>query len=179
MSDKDLVRQVIENGQTKGFEAIVKRYSGLLYSKALGVLHQGDLAADVVQQTFIKAYANLDTWRGNELGPWLNTIAMHLSLNMLEKERRRRVASIETQPGAMRATAEEYSPERERMLQRMEKAISQLSDDDQRLIRMHYYDHLKTDEIADKMRLTQSNVLVRLHRVRERLRKQLNDERNG
>ena len=75
MNDKELVREVLDSGRTKSFAIVVKRYSGMLYSKSLGVVHSKELAAEVVQQTFIKAYANLDSWRGEQLGPWLTMIA--------------------------------------------------------------------------------------------------------
>ena len=178
MSDKELVREVLDSGRTKSFATIVKKYSGMLYSKSLGVVHSKELAAEVVQQTFIKAYANLDSWRGEQLGPWLTMIAMHTALNLLDKERRRRTLSIDDQPRATERTTEDYSPEHEQMLQQMESAISRLPEADQTLIRLHYYEHKKTDEIAKKMQLSQSNVLVKLHRIRERLRKEMNHGRN-
>ncbi len=178
MNDKELVREVLDSGRTKSFAIVVKRYSGMLYSKSLGVVHSKELAAEVVQQTFIKAYANLDSWRGDQLGPWLSMIAMHTALNLLDKERRRRTLSIDDQPCATETTTEDYSPEHEQRLQQMESAIGRLPETDQMLIRLHYYEHKKTDEIANKMKLTQSNVLVKLHRIRERLRKEMNHGRN-
>ena len=69
--------------------------------------------------------------------------------------------------------ATDYDAEREALLQQMEQAIAQLPDQDQLIIRLHYYKQMKTDEIAHQTGLSQSNVLVRLHRIRDRLRKAL------
>ena len=55
----------------------------------------------------------------------------------------------------------------------MEQAIGELPEQDRTIIQMHYYEHCKTDDIARATGLSQSNVLVRLHRIRERLRKAL------
>ena len=71
----------------------MQRYGGMIFSKAIGIVRSDELAAEVVQQTFIRAYDRLDTWSGRQLGPWLVTIAMHTALNLLDKERRRRTVS--------------------------------------------------------------------------------------
>ena len=73
---------------------------------------------------------------------------------------------------------ETYSQEREEQLQRMERAISQLPPQDQKIIRLYYYNKVKTEDIAKALHLSQSNILVRLHRIRERLKKQLQNEKD-
>ena len=60
----------------------------------------------------------------------------------------------------------------------MKKAIDQLPEQDRQIIAMHYFDGLKTDGIAAQLGLSQSNVLVKLHRIREKLRKELQNEDN-
>lgn len=64
-------------------------------------------------------------------------------------------------------------PEHERRLQRMEQAVSQLGEPDRSIVQLHYYRHQTTAEIAARLSLTQANVLVRLNRIRQRLKKQL------
>ena len=63
-------------------------------------------------------------------------------------------------------------------LQQMEAAIAQLPEQDQQLLRLHYYEQRHTADIARQTGLSQSNVLVRLHRIRERLKKAMTYERN-
>lgn len=179
MEDRKLVEQILLHGDTKSFADIVSRYSGMIFSKALGIVKREEMAKEVTQQTFIKAYGRLDSWRGQALGPWLTTIAMFTALDMTEKEKRRRTKPIElTKESEINKSADyagnrQYSEEHEQQLQRMEHAISQLPPTDRQLIEMHYYLKLKTEEIADKLNISQSNVLVKLYRIRERLRKQL------
>lgn len=167
MTDRELVNRVLNDRHQQSFAEIVSRYSGMVFSKALSVVHREELAKEVAQQTFIRAYERLAYWRKDSLGPWLAAIAMHLALNELERERRH------AQP--VPAT-DDYDPDREALLQRMEQAIGQLPEQDQTIIRLHYYQQQKTDEIAQQTGLSQSNVLVRLHRIRERLRRSLGAE---
>ena len=167
MTDRELVNRVLRDGHQQSFAEIVSRYSGMVFSKALSVVHREELAKEVAQQTFIRAYERLAYWRKDSLGPWLAAIAMHLALNELERERRHAHPVPAT---------DDYDPDREALLQRMEQAIGQLPEQDQTIIRLHYYQQQKTDEIAQQTGLSQSNVLVRLHRIRDRLRRSLGAE---
>ena len=178
MTDRELTQQFI-SGRHSAFSEIVHRYSGMVFSKALGVMHSEEGAAEVTQQTFVKAYKSIDAWRGTELGPWLAAIAVHTALKLLDKERRRRTTSFDDLPKSVAGnltTEPTYSEEHEADLQQMEAAIAALSEQDQQLLRLHYYEKLKTADIARKAGLSQSNVLVKLHRIRERLKNALTHE---
>ena len=181
MTDRELTYQVTQRGNQKAFAEIVHRYSGMVFSKALGVIHTEEGAAEVTQQTFVRAYENLDAWRGSELGPWLTAIAAHTALKFLDKERRRRTSSLDDLPGRVLGgipAESSYSEEHEARLQQMESAIAALPESDQLLLRLHYYDGCNTADIARHTGLSQSNVLVKLHRIRERLKTLMNHEPN-
>ena len=167
MTDRELANKVLHEHNQQCFAEIVRRFSGMVFSKALGIVKREELAKEIAQQTFVRAYERLAYWRGDSLGPWLAAIAMHLALNELEHEKR----LVQSVP-----VADEYDPEREVLLQRMEQAIELLPEQDRQIIRLHYYEQKKTDEIARFTGLTQTNVLVRLHRIRERLRRTLGED---
>lgn len=178
MEDRELVNKVIHHGDTKSFATIVSRYSGMVFSKALRLTCREEMAAEIAQQTFIKAYENLACWRGETLAPWLTAIASHISLNIIDKEKRRRAEPIGKMNISDDADSTGYSDEHEEMLLRMENAIDKLPEADRRLIELHYYQHLSTKEIAKATGLSMANVLVKLHRIRERLKKQIEDGRD-
>ena len=167
MTDRELANKVLREHNQQCFAEIVRRYSGMVFSKALGIVNREELAKEKAQQTLVRTYERLAYWRGDSLGPWLAAIAMHLALNELEHEKR----LVQSVP-----VADEYDPEREVLLQRMEQAIELLPEQDRQIIRLHYYEQKKTDEIARFTGLTQTNVLVRLHRIRERLRRTLGED---
>ena len=171
MTDRELVNKVLGNGDQRCFAEIVKRYSGMVFSKTLSIVRREELAKEVTQQTFIRAYERLAYWRNDSLGPWLVTIAIHTALNELERERKTRGNNIPS------SSTSEYDADHEALLQRMEKAVDTLPEQDRQLIRLHYYQQVKTEEIARQTGLSQSNVLVRLHRVRDKLRKMMSSER--
>jgi len=173
MEDRELVHEVLQNGNKRDFAEIVSRYSGKVFSKAIGIVKNEELAKEVTQQTFIKAYSRLQYWRSDKLGPWLITIAMHTALSELEKAKK-----TTTLPEIDISTENDDFAEREALLQRMEQALSMLSEQDRIIIQLHYYKQMKTDKIAHSMGMSQANVLVRLHRIRERLRKEIQYGRN-
>ena len=187
MTDRELANKVLLDNDQRCFAEIVRRYSGIVFSKTLSVVRREELAKEVTQQTFIRAYERLAYWRNDTLGPWLVTIAMHTALNELERERRTRgslIPASEEERGktfashvSSYATAGDYDPDHEARLQSMEQAIAALPDQDREIIRLHYYQQFKTDEIARKTGLSQSNVLVRLHRIRDKLRHMLSSNK--
>ena len=124
-------------------------------------------------------------WRSTTLGPWLTTIAMHLALNELERERKSwisvRSSLVDSGKDSVSRTssipsANDYDADHEDRLQGMEKAIASLPENERNIIHLHYYKQVKTDEIARQTGLSQSNVLVRLHRIRDKLRKMMSSE---
>ncbi len=173
MTDRELANNVLNNNDQQSFAEIVKRYSGIVFSKTIAIVRREDLAKEVTQQTFIRAYERLAYWRNDSLGPWLTTIAMHLALNELERERRDRKGKAQSSS----SSTNDYDAEHEERLQRMEKAIDTLPEQDRQIIKLHYFQQVKTDEISRITGLSQSNVLVRLHRIRDKLRKMLTSER--
>ena len=175
MTDRELANKVIRDNDQRCFAEIVRRYSGIVFSKTLSVVRREEIAKEVTQQTFIRAYERLACWRNDSLGPWLTTIAMHTALDELERERRNRPTALSAMEKTVKdnASSQDYDAEHENRLQCMEKAIAALPEQDRQIIRLHYYQRVKTDEIARLTGLSQTNVLVRLHRIRDKLRKML------
>ena len=185
MTDRELANKVLRDNDHRCFAEIVKRYSGIVFSKTLSIVRREELAKELTQQTFIRAYERLAYWRNDSLGPWLTTIAIHLALNELEREKRMRVDAVLSSSGdsgkthatyASSVSYNDYDEGHEARLQCMEQAIASLPEQDREIIRLHYYQQVKTDEIARQTGLSQSNVLVRLHRIRDKLRKMLSPE---
>lgn len=174
MEDKELITR-IRHGDSRLFSVIVGRYSGEIFSKVLSLVRREDMAQEVAQEAFIRVYTRLDDWRGENLHSWIVTIAMHIALNALDKERRHRTEGLD---GMAAQREDSFSDEHEELLGKMEQAISELPPNDQTIIRLHYYEGKKTDDIAKVLNMTKSNVLVRLHRVREQLKKKINDGNN-
>ncbi len=168
-NDRLLVNSVLR-GEKERYSDIVRRYTSAVFAAAMSITRQRETALELTQQTFVRAYERLAFFRSDNLKGWLLTITYHLSINFLARENRHKSISVE---GAPEMVDSQYSPEHEERLQLMERAIDALPIDDRDIIRMYYYSRLSTKEIAEQTKMTQSNVLVRLHRIRDRLRREL------
>ncbi len=176
MTDQQIVERILKYHEHRLFGVVVGKYSGVVLSKALGITRDKELAAEVSQQTFIKAYTNLDSWGGGaSLAPWLTVIAAHIAINMLDKIKRRNDVPL---PDDI-PEEEDFSEEHEEKLAAMREAVKRLAPQDRQIILLHYYKNMKTDEIAKTLKLSPANVLVKLHRIREKLKQQLNTKENG
>ena len=87
-SDVELALQA-SAGNAIAFETIVRRHNRLLFRTARGVVADDAEAQDVVQETYLRAFANLRSYRGEaSLGTWLARIAINLALATLRKKGR-------------------------------------------------------------------------------------------
>lgn len=60
LTDRQIADKVVSRQNVDAYGELVKRYSARVFSKALGVVRSDDLAAEITQQTFIRAYTHLD-----------------------------------------------------------------------------------------------------------------------
>ena len=159
-TDMEIVRRV-QAGDAEAFGELVNRYSGRIYALALAMVRDAQRAEDVTQEAFIRAYEHLDGFRGaSAFGTWLYRIAYNRAAGEC---RRRAYDRIDAESCAV---AEESSAGRfdEETVVRMRRALERL------LVALFYEEERSLAEIAQIMNLTLSNVKVRLHRLRGRLR---------
>ena len=82
-ADRDLVVRA-RAGEEDAFAEIVRGYQRRVYGVAMRMTRRHEVADDIAQDTFIRAYRSLDRFElGRPLGPWLVKIAVNLSINYL------------------------------------------------------------------------------------------------
>lgn len=176
ITDIDLIRQVLHENNSRAFDTLMQRHSLQVYSAALRSMKDEENAAEVTQMAFIHAYKQLDSWQGGNFGSWVTVIANHIGLRLLEKDKRRQKVPLDENADL---PDDPYNKEREQCLQNLEQAISCLPEQDQRIIQWHYYEGLPLQTIADRLGQTENNIKVRLFRIRERLKKKIEHEKNN
>lgn len=172
-TDIELIREVLQDGNARAFETVMKRYTSSVYGAAMRLMKDEDDAQEVTQMAFIQAYRQLDSWRGENFGSWVTIIANHIALRMLEKEKRRQTEPLDenTDP-----PNEEYNEQRELQLQALENAITRLPEDERQIIQWHYYEGVSLQTIAQRVGQTENNIKVRIFRIREKLKKKIENE---
>ena len=164
------------------FRTIIKTYNQRLYRIARGILRNDAEAEDVVQEAYVRAFANLATFRGDSsLATWLSRIVINEALGRLRK-RRRTVAMPENPEAQIIRFPLNPSDDPERtMAQRqilalVERATDSLPDIYRMVFVARVIEGLSMEETADLLGVRPETVKTRLHRGRSLLRKALDDE---
>lgn len=175
-TDIELIREVLQNNDAQAFKTLMRRYTSSVYNAALRLMKDEEHAQEIVQMAFIQAYRQMNSWRGENFGAWVTTIANHLALRLLEKEKRRQTVSLDDNADR---PDEGYNKAREEQLQHLEEALSQLPEQDRQIVQWHYYEGIPLKIIAERLGQTENNIKVRLFRIRERLKKNLENENDN
>lgn len=177
-------------GDLDAYNILVDRYRDAVYSVALRYMRRIDLADDVTQDAFLRAYDALDTFRNEEgrgFKSWLLRIAANRALDVLRYEGRRPASSLDA---ALDNEDSSWEPEtrtdhpvdlaEQAALQRhLETALGALPEDQRLAVILFDIEGYSYEEIAEISGVAVGTVKSRLHRGRGRLREILNDDEAG
>ena len=137
--------------QRKAFEQVVNYYSEKMYWQIRKMVLSHDDANDLLQNTFIKAWMNIDLFRGEaKLSTWLYKIAVNESITFLNKQRSHNHISIDNEDVYLVAKLEtdEYFDGDAAQL-KLQKAILSLPEKQRLVFNMRYFDEKPYDEMAE------------------------------
>jgi RNA polymerase sigma-70 factor (ECF subfamily) len=153
-------------GDTSAFEPLVTRYQRVLYTVAFRLLGNAEDARDATQNTFVRAYARLDTFDpSRRFFSWIYRIAVNESLNLRRTQRPHDPLpeTLETSAGAMEQVAARELSER------VQAALMTLSSEQREVIVMRHFADLSYEEIAEMLEIPEKTVKSRLFLARQRL----------
>ena len=173
VSEKELVTSA-QNGDRNAFSELVRVHAQGVRNVIYRMCGDAQLAEDAAQETFIRAWQNLDSFRiGTPLRNWLYRIAVNAGMDMLRKEKRILPDDIEE----MHLSDERPSPEslasqneRTAMVQR---AILSLPDASRAVLVLREYEGLSYQEISSTLDIPVGTVMSRLNYARNLLKSKL------
>ena len=175
-TDEQIVARILA-GEAELFEIIVRRHSRKLYRIAIAVLHNDSDAEDVVQDAFCSAFQHLAQFAQRaSFTTWLTRIALYRALANLRSKRRE--VPLEDEEGQPLSLFVHRGPNPEQAVYAKERAmvlksvIKTLPASYRSVLLMRDFDEVDTATTARKLRLTPTNVKVRLHRARSLLRRE-------
>lgn len=133
------------------FGDIVHRYRERLYAIIMGFTNDHDETDDLLQETFIKAYQHLHTFRAeSSLYTWLCRIAINLSISYTRKRKLRQFFSVDTMEEILPSGIDgpDTTTEKDELRKHIKKAVDQLSEKQKKVFILRYYDELSHAEIA-------------------------------
>jgi len=172
--DAEKVSQCLD-GDREAFGDLVQKYERPLYALAYSYIGAVEDALDIVQETFLRAYASLRNLSDPcKFGPWTTRIAVRLCLDWIQRSQRQAESRRSAQahdmelPSAAPDPAQGLQSEEEK--ERLVAAIRFLPDHYRTAILMRYMQGLSYREIADVLDVPISTVEGRLFKAKKLLR---------
>ena len=151
-SDEELLSLLREPDTIReGFAKLVSEYSEQLYWQIRKMVLSHDDANDILQEVFIKAWSNIDNFRGEaKLSTWLYRIAINESITFINKMRAQNNISIDEDDSFLinQLEGDQYfdGDETQKLLQ---KAILTLPEKQRLVFQMKYFDEMKYEEMSE------------------------------
>lgn len=169
------IREVLA-GHSEGFRPLVEAYRAQIIRVVMKMTGRPDIAEEISQEAFVKAYTKLHTFRGeSRFSTWVTQIAIHLCHDLHRQERHWAPAPNENLHADFRAGTDEQiaSAERDRAITR---AMSHLPPKYREVMVLRYSEGYSLEETARILGKGLSAVKMTAHRGLEMLRQELAQE---
>jgi RNA polymerase sigma-70 factor (ECF subfamily) len=145
------------------FEEIYEVYWQRIFRLCMGYVNDTELAQDLAQETFIIVWQQLSKFRNESgIGTWIFRIASNNCLRQIEKEKK--FAKTDLPVNLEEKKQESLEPQ----ILLLYQFISELPETDRIIISLEL-EEVKQAEIAHIVGLSESNIRVKIHRIKEKL----------
>ena len=189
LTDEDLVQRAGQGSET-AFDALVDRYTPLVFRIAFGITGTREEAEDVVQETFLSVFKNLHSFTPSRAAfkTWILTIARNNSINKFKYLKRRAAklfsefsgeepeSALSDHPGSFGQADAESLLASKQEFQQVEKAFRKLPERQRTALMLKAWEGLSYAEISDVMNTSASAVESLIFRARKQLMGLLEDQ---
>ncbi len=176
ISDQIYIDKVLQ-GDINAFTYLIDKYKNMAYTIAIKIVKNAEDAEEVAQDSFLKAYQKLETFKGNsKFSTWLYTIIYR---NSISKTRKKKIITTDIDSFVIDNHTTDFDfPQIEAIKNGEQKkyiaaAIDNLSETDALLITLFYLNESSVEEIEKITGLTKTNVKVKIFRARKKLYNEL------
>ncbi len=170
LTDEEIVRSV-QQGTTEAFGELVKRYEGKMLRYAQRFFQNSEDGKDRVQDVFIKAYVNINSFNVSlRFSPWLYRIAHNEFINALKKKKRDPLLFFDFDifiPHVISEKGADTDLNEKDLKEFIQNHLSELSYKYREPLILYYFEGMDYKTIADILHLPISTVGVRLQRARK------------
>ncbi len=159
-TDADLVDRS-RRGDIDAFAELVRRHQDRVYHLACRMTQSPADAADLTQETFLRAHRKLHRYReGHSVGNWLLAMCANLTKNMFRTRTRQRQADAGHAEMRVLQAPDRGHPDRPAL----EHALARLDPKERAAVTLHYMEGLSLPEVAEVLRIGLSATKMRVHR---------------
>ena len=179
--------QRAKSGDLSAFDSLIIRYRQRLYSVIFNMTMNAEDAADLTQESFVKAFRSLAKFREkSSFYTWLYRIGVNLTLTHLKKRKIRQFFSFDqaSEDGGISKDLEAFSSTSKTSVkkalnnelhEKLNEALSRLSDKHRTIVVLFEIDGLGHKEIASIMKCTEGTVRSRLFYAKQQLQSYLSE----
>ena len=175
MEEKVLVQRSKE-GDQEAFSVLVNKYKTKVFRLAFSLTRDRDIADDLAQEAFIRAYLSLPKFQQkSEFGTWLYRITVNHTMDYLRKKTRRKEVPFDDFP--ISQEEETLTPEKDKEEEQkrtiLYRSLEKLPEKYRLILTLRDRQGFSYKEIAKILKISPGTVDSRLHRAREMLRKKI------
>lgn len=168
--DEEKLIDEVKGGNANAFRTLVDTYKDLVFSICVQLVKDKMMAEELAQDSFLKAYRNISSYRGeSKFSTWLYRISYNTCLSKLRKNKITIVDIPEFNYGVSENYGETNLINEDRNLQ-IKSVLSQLKQEERLYVQLFYLQEQSIKEIAEVCGASESNVKVKLHRSKKKLR---------
>lgn len=177
MDEKEWLYRAAQ-GDEQAFEHLVKLYEKQIYAFAFARLRHREEARDAVQDVFIKVFRYLRRYDSKRsFFSWIYAIALNVIRDHYRRGKNRREKESDGEWIEDIALIPEHETDRDDKIL-LFQAIDSLEESDRDLILLRYIEGLPVNQMAEITGLSESNTKVRLHRIREKMKRFIQGDRD-
>ena len=171
----DEERQLIiqaQQGDMPAFRLLVESYMKQAYNIAYGVTNDHDEAEDVAQESFVRIYRSMKSFRGDaQFSTWLYRIVMNTSLNHVSRRKRRTEREVRVPEQAMMAVGADMPSHHLPDIQsHLERALHELPTLQRVVVILRHLNGLSTKQVSGILKCSEGTVKTHLHRGLKKMR---------
>ncbi len=155
------------------FKQVVEQNKGRILRICKSYAPSEEDCKDMYQEVLINIWKSLETFKGNsEIGTWIYRIAVNTSLTFAGKQYKRMKLNVDIETSNLKSLLDDERDEaliKENRFQELQVHLNQLSVIDKALMGL-VLEGLSTKEISDVIGITEPNVRVKIHRIKDDLR---------
>lgn len=159
-----------EKTRDRGVRLMMDFYQSRLYWHIRRLIVDHNLAQDVLQDTFIKAYQNFHQFKqDSQLYTWLYRIATNEALQQLNKMKRMQKTDEDAEYHLQNLVAESVQQDAEEIQVLLQKAIQTLPEKQKLVFTMRYYDDLPYEEISQVLDMSVGTLKTNYHYAKQKV----------
>lgn len=164
--------------QSKAFEVLVSTYKQRLYWHIRRIVLNHDDADDVLQNTFIKVFKNIDGFKGeSKLYSWMYRIATNEALSFLKtKSKKQGISNEELQNQTLDNLQADVYFEGDEIQLKLQKAIATLPEKQKLVFNMKYFQELKYEEISQILETSVGGLKASYHLATKKIEAYLKED---